>query len=119
MADRIVHLIRHGEYDHRTGSLTERGREQSRVTARALAGLPVRAIYSSTLPRAQETAAIIVDQFDGLRVQAERDLCECLPVAPFSFVREFSGSSSHDEVLGLCADADLLAKAVAAFEQRQ
>jgi serine/threonine-protein phosphatase PGAM5 len=56
---RTIILVRHGQYDLETGSLTGLGRQQTRATARALKGLRISAIHSSTLPRAQETAAIL------------------------------------------------------------
>ncbi|MBX3226402.1 MAG: histidine phosphatase family protein [Labilithrix sp.] len=64
MGTRHVLLVRHGQYDVDSGgSLTELGREQAAVTgkwiAQNLGALRVSAIYSSTLPRAKETADII------------------------------------------------------------
>lgn len=62
----IILLVRHGETDYvgrrlsgwtRGVHLNERGREQAEVLADALGGLPLRAIYSSPLERAIETAA--------------------------------------------------------------
>ncbi len=57
-------LVRHGQYGLEDGGkLTELGREQARTTgkwiAEELAGERVAALWSSTLPRARETAAII------------------------------------------------------------
>jgi probable phosphoglycerate mutase len=61
-------LVRHGETDwnatgriqgHRDAPLNAAGREQARRAARRLAGEPVRALYSSDLARAFETATII------------------------------------------------------------
>ena len=63
-----VLLVRHGETDdnaaarfqgHIDTPLNDRGREQSRALADTLAGEGVRALYSSPLARARETAAII------------------------------------------------------------
>src|SRR5438874_12646121 len=60
-----VLLIRHGQSEgnaegrfggHTATPLSSRGREQARVTARALATERFTAIYSSDLPRAIETA---------------------------------------------------------------
>jgi broad specificity phosphatase PhoE len=61
-------LVRHGETDwnaqgrvqgHTPTSLNERGREQARRLAGALAHKVFSAIYASDLPRAAETAAIV------------------------------------------------------------
>lgn len=70
-------LVRHGETDwnaqgrvqgHTPTSLNERGREQARQLGRAIAHKAFSAIYSSDLPRAAETAAIIA-QGRGLPIQ--------------------------------------------------
>jgi broad specificity phosphatase PhoE len=70
-----VLLVRHGETDdnaaHRFQGrsdtpLNDRGREQSRALARALAGEGLVALYSSPLARARETAEIVGAQL-GLR----------------------------------------------------
>lgn len=61
-------LVRHGETKWNREEvfrgkidveLNERGREQARLTAQALAGLKLAAVYASPLSRAQETARII------------------------------------------------------------
>jgi broad specificity phosphatase PhoE len=63
-----VLLVRHGETDDNAVDrfqgridtpLNDRGREQSRALARALAGEGLRALYSSPLSRARETAEIV------------------------------------------------------------
>ncbi|HHW39760.1 MAG TPA: histidine phosphatase family protein [Syntrophomonadaceae bacterium] len=63
-------LVRHGETKWNREEvfrgqidveLNERGREQARLTAQALAGLKLAAIYASPLSRAQETARIIAE----------------------------------------------------------
>ena len=63
-----VLLVRHGETDDNAADrfqgridtpLNERGREQSRALAAALAGEGLRALYSSPLARARETAEIV------------------------------------------------------------
>jgi broad specificity phosphatase PhoE len=77
-------LVRHGEsVNNKAGiiagdsPLTDKGREQARLTRKALAGLKFDVIYSSDLKRAVETAQIIAGkdvpenhQLPGLR---ERD----------------------------------------------
>lgn len=63
-------LVRHGETKWNREEvfrgkidveLNERGREQARLTARALSGLKLAAVYASPLSRALETARIIAE----------------------------------------------------------
>jgi serine/threonine-protein phosphatase PGAM5 len=65
-------LVRHGQYAVEDGgALTEVGREQARLTGRwildHLDGKRVDALWSSTLPRARETAEIIGKQVTRLK----------------------------------------------------
>ncbi|MGE5250342.1 MAG: histidine phosphatase family protein [Bacteroidota bacterium] len=65
----VLFLIRHGENDYsKTGKfagrlpgvhLNESGRKQADDLGKALAGVPLKAVYSSPLERAMETAALI------------------------------------------------------------
>jgi serine/threonine-protein phosphatase PGAM5 len=71
-------LIRHGQYDFEDGTLTALGVRQARVTARALRGVNAQALYSSTLVRAKQTAAIVSQEL-GLRPRASRLICEGMP----------------------------------------
>lgn len=64
MPERLLYLIRHGQYDTTTrspdgGSLTGLGEEQARLTGEALKHLPFEALYTSTMVRARETASFI------------------------------------------------------------
>src|SRR5438876_6692501 len=77
-------LARHGETDwnrdgrfqgHADPPLNDRGREQARSLADALADQPIEAIYSSDLRRAHETAQIVA-QRQGLEVLVDPDLRE-------------------------------------------
>ncbi len=78
-------LIRHGENDYiKTGKmagrlsgvhLNERGREQAQALANALAEVPIKAIYSSPLERAVETAEPIA-RVRKLEVRVEAGLLE-------------------------------------------
>ncbi|MBI3161679.1 MAG: histidine phosphatase family protein [Chloroflexi bacterium] len=81
----ILLLIRHGENDytkthklagHLPGvHLNERGQKQAQDLANALKDVPIKAIYSSPLERAQETAAPIAS-VRRLEVQIEPGLLE-------------------------------------------
>ncbi|MBS2013644.1 MAG: histidine phosphatase family protein [Deltaproteobacteria bacterium] len=60
MSTRTLVLLRHGHYDPDDGGrLTAIGREQARLAGKYLATLRFDAIWSSTLPRARETADIV------------------------------------------------------------
>lgn len=81
----LLLLIRHGENDytkkHKLAGhlpdvhLNERGKEQAQVLADALKEVPIKAIYSSPLERAVETATPIAAG-RGLEVQIEPRLIE-------------------------------------------
>lgn len=73
---KTVYFVRHGEsegnadfrYQASETPLTERGREQARLIAERCTRLPIDVIISSTMSRAQETAAIIAAR-TGLAVE--------------------------------------------------
>jgi probable phosphoglycerate mutase len=81
----LLLLIRHGENDYtRTHKLAgrlpevhlnEQGQKQAQALADALQNVPIKAIYSSPLERAMETAAPIAKSV-GLTVQKEKGLLE-------------------------------------------
>jgi serine/threonine-protein phosphatase PGAM5 len=84
---RTVILVRHGAYDEgdprdpRVGhGLTDRGREQARLTGARLAALPVHvdALWTSTFTRARETADILATALHETAAR-DSDLCECTP----------------------------------------
>jgi probable phosphoglycerate mutase len=81
----LLLLIRHGENDYvKTGKLAgrlpgvhlnQRGQEQAQALGEALKDVPLKAIYSSPLDRAMETAAPIASA-QGLEIIPESDLME-------------------------------------------
>jgi probable phosphomutase (TIGR03848 family) len=81
----LLLLIRHGENEYvKTGKmagrlpgvhLNERGQEQARALGEALKDVPIKAIYSSPLERAMETAAPIASA-RKLQIIQEPDLLE-------------------------------------------
>ncbi|MBI5950519.1 MAG: histidine phosphatase family protein [Chloroflexi bacterium] len=81
----LLLLIRHGENDYvKTGKLAgrlpgvhlnQRGQDQARALGEALKDVPLKAIYSSPLDRAMETAAPIASA-RGLEIIPEPDLME-------------------------------------------
>lgn len=86
MAQRFLYLIRHGQYHHADGDdgeLTDTGLLQAQLTAEALRGLSVDALYTSPLYRARQTATIIAREFDHIQTATPcRDLRECIPSVP-------------------------------------
>jgi probable phosphoglycerate mutase len=78
-------LIRHGENDYVKTSklaghlpgihLNERGQKQAQALGEALKDVPIKAIYSSTLERALETAAPIAEKHK-LEIIPEQDLMD-------------------------------------------
>ena len=102
-----VLLVRHGETDDNAADrfqgqldtpLNDRGREQSRALADALAGEGLRALYSSPLLRARETAEIVAERL-GLEL-----------VLDARFMEADAGAWSG----ALCAD--IIAADAAAFD---
>jgi probable phosphoglycerate mutase len=81
----LLLLIRHGENDytktHKLAGrlpkvhLNEHGQKQAQALAEALKNIPIKAIYSSPLERAMETAGPIAKAL-GLKIQRERGLLE-------------------------------------------
>ncbi|MCS6992724.1 MAG: histidine phosphatase family protein [Anaerolineales bacterium] len=81
----LLLLIRHGENDYvKAGKLAgrlpevhlnERGRQQAEELAQALANVPIKAVYSSPLERARETAAPLAAKL-GLEMQIRPGLME-------------------------------------------
>ena len=74
-----LHLIRHGRTDwnaagrvqgHRNSELSELGHRQAQATGKRLASVPLSALYSSDLGRAQQTANHIGDHVN-LEVRTE------------------------------------------------
>lgn len=89
MSTRTLHLIRHAQHDRANldgdaleGGLTPAGTQQAEATARRLQGLPVQALFSSDLRRAQQTAEVLAHSFPNLTLQLDPDLRECVPVVP-------------------------------------
>ncbi len=73
MGTRTLLLVRHGQFSPEDGGrLTELGREQALVTGRFIAGsadpaVTIAALWSSTLPRAKETAEILSESLSRIK----------------------------------------------------
>lgn len=84
-AQRILYLVRHGQYQLRQrdqGELTPTGERQAEFTAQALKDLPFAAIYTSTVRRAVQTAEVIGQAMPGVDIFQTDLLRECLPSIP-------------------------------------
>jgi serine/threonine-protein phosphatase PGAM5 len=91
VSERILYLVRHGQLDlmafaenQFAAGLTAIGREQAKYTGKTLRSLDVSSIYSSTLGRARETAAIIAREFPRIGVRPSNLLWELPNVGPIT-----------------------------------
>jgi serine/threonine-protein phosphatase PGAM5 len=83
---RYLYLVRHGYYDYEDErdadvgkALVPLGVAQARIVSGRLRALPVEmtALYSSTMTRARQTAAVIHEDFPELEWKKSRKLREC------------------------------------------
>ncbi len=65
MGSRTLILLRHGQYEPDSGSLTPIGRKQAQHAAKYLKGFDFDAVWASTLIRARETAEIVTGHIGG------------------------------------------------------
>ncbi|MDX1994789.1 MAG: histidine phosphatase family protein [bacterium] len=85
MSQRILYLVRHGQYNlrqHDQGELTPLGEAQSHCTAQALQDLPFGTMHVSTVRRAVQTAEIIAQALPGISLVPTDRLRECVPSMP-------------------------------------
>ncbi len=72
--------MRHGQYEeHTSGALTALGRKQATRTAEALRLLGVERVWTSTLLRAEQTAAIVAAKQPRAKLERSELLCEVIP----------------------------------------
>ncbi len=85
---RTLYLVRHGYYDYEDErepdvgkALVPLGVAQARLVSGRLRSIPVEMtmLYSSTMTRARQTAAVIHEDFPGLEWVKSRKLRECTP----------------------------------------
>ena len=117
MSIRTLHLIRHGNYTRRKlppglrlrvdasnlqldGGLTELGRDQARRTAKRLVDLNLTALHSSTLPRALQTAELLLEPLDRVALHTTEALWECIPHLPEGFQHRLGDIEEEDLRLG-------------------
>ena len=88
MANRLLYLARHGEYEAaqeaqpKDGELTETGRQQSELLGKRLQGIPFSAIHHSPWRRAVQTAEIGAGHLPGVPLHPSDLLQECIPAVP-------------------------------------
>ncbi|GII92933.1 histidine phosphatase family protein [Sinosporangium siamense] len=81
MATRHLHVVRHGAANT-FGELTDVGRQQSKLVADRLAGLPIDAIWHSPLSRAARSAEIIGEYLPNAPVREAAELIDHVPHVP-------------------------------------
>lgn len=99
---RTIIFIRHGQYTRDPSEqLTILGAEQARLTATTLEGLNIDKMFSSTMPRAKQTAAIIAKKLD-LPCAANELYCEAsLPAPPYFFKGDWIPDRSRKGIAAL------------------
>ena len=95
MANRYIHLIRHGHYyndktHEKHGQLTPLGKHQARQIGTRLTEYPLSNIYVSTMTRAIETAEIISKSFQDKTTQHCDLIIEGIPEFPANLIKEKS-----------------------------
>ena len=66
----LLYIIRHGDPDYETDTLTERGRAQAEAVGKRLAGSGINRIFSSPMGRARETAEPL-SRLTGIPIETE------------------------------------------------
>lgn len=96
MANRIIYIVRHGQYlvttpegEEPDGRLTNLGQEQANLTGQRLKNFAISTIHHSTLQRATETAEIIATHLPDARLKPTPILRECIPCVPQGFESYF------------------------------
>lgn len=88
MTNRIIHLIRHGQYistpddGELGGSLTDLGKQQAAMIGSLLAGMDISEIHCSSMRRAEETAQIIAHSIPDIEPNSTELLWELVPTIP-------------------------------------
>ncbi|MGQ9779993.1 MAG: histidine phosphatase family protein [Bacillota bacterium] len=127
-----LYLVRHGQTDwnlagriqgHQPIPLNERGREQAETLARFFARFPLAAVWSSDLPRAQETAeriaaphGLAVRTTPALRERAFGPLEGMAGEEVGTFLAERNFATWH-EIPGVEDDAAILARVLPVLDE--
>lgn len=87
-------LIRHGQYkpqsETQSEQLTKLGRTQAKLIGKRLRDYKIDQIFVSTMPRALETAELILKEIDYKKKMIKTDLLrECIPGFPLSLQKKY------------------------------
>ncbi|MER6573082.1 histidine phosphatase family protein [Streptomyces sp. NPDC001093] len=82
MQDRYLYLARHGEATPDEGGLTEAGRRQAELLGKRLGGVPLTAIHHGPLPRAVQTARLVVQQLSAVPLRESETAGDYVPYVP-------------------------------------
>jgi serine/threonine-protein phosphatase PGAM5 len=93
---RTIVFIRHGQYRKDPEKLTQLGRAQAKLVAKAIKPLKPSKIYCSTMPRAKETAQIIGSKVK-LSPTAKTFFCEGLLPGTVGFFQLLTKTSTKSE----------------------
>ncbi|MFE9127763.1 histidine phosphatase family protein [Streptomyces sp. NPDC007148] len=96
-AARYLYLTRHGEASPDESELTDAGRRQAALLGERLRGVPLAAIHHGSLARAEQTARLVGEQLDGVRVQLSAAAGDYIPYLP---AREELPPEMADAMLG-------------------
>jgi broad specificity phosphatase PhoE len=108
----VVHLLRHGEVHNPTGvlygrlpgfGLSDHGRHQAEIVAKALEDTDIVGVFSSPLQRAQETAAPVAAAH-GMDVVIDEGLIEAENAFEGSTVSVGTGALRHPRYWPLLVD---------------
>ncbi|OIJ85221.1 histidine phosphatase family protein [Streptomyces colonosanans] len=96
-AARYLYLTRHGEASPDESELTEAGRRQAALLGERLRGVPLTAVHHGPLARAEQTARLVGERLDGVRVQLSAAAGDYIPYLP---AREELPPQTADAMLG-------------------
>jgi serine/threonine-protein phosphatase PGAM5 len=87
MAIKMILLLRHGQYKNKPSEqLTALGRKQAALAGKRLKGMKIHKIHFSTMPRAKETAEIVIKNMGyKKKPHSSEFLRECVPGFPKKF----------------------------------
>ncbi|MFE2944073.1 histidine phosphatase family protein [Streptomyces sp. NPDC059255] len=99
-APRWLYLARHGEATADETALSDNGRRQAVLLGRRLRDVPLSAVHHGPLPRAEETAALLTAELDGVPAHRSEAAGDYVPYLPH---REELPPDSSDALLAFLA----------------
>lgn len=102
MAQRMIYLIRHGQYESKPddgelgGLLTDLGKQQAQLIGSLLSGMEISAIHCSSMRRANETAEIIAQLIPHIEPDPTPLLWELIPTIPPHLEAMFQSMSDQN-----------------------